>query len=215
MSHKNPSLPANPDRAAAQALADIVSPDGRYPPESVVSDYNARMAELGVNSDDQGYLLRSLTRRAVLIETMWFQVMRDAARPAPAAAKANLLRAASRLNSDLSRTQGIILRIRNAQGEDYAPFITSQDIAVADDARPEQQIKENRLSSLQIIQAESYADQIYETQFEVLEPPTPAELAIAAAQRTSALAVQRTRQDHRPVAPPVNAGHALPLGDNE
>lgn len=164
---KKQKLPGNTDLAAAFALADIAAPDGSYPPERVASDYEAKMAEAGITADnDQGFLLRSLTRRYVILETIFLQIARETGDPMPAQSKGTLMRSLSRLNDDMNKTLGIIHRIRLAQAEGFAPFLTNEDQAIVDDARAEQPMSgDHTLTLPQLVHAETEADLIVDTEF--------------------------------------------------
>lgn len=136
-------LPAAPDQASAFVLADLSAPDGSYPPERVHTDYEARLAEAGIvfNDDgfcEQGFLLRRLTARALILETAWHQTIRALSEPyLDTKGRGAIVRAASRLQEDLDKTYALILRVRKAQGENLEPFLSAADQAIADDPRPE------------------------------------------------------------------------------
>lgn len=169
---KKQKLPGNTDLATAFVLADIAAPDGTYAPECVRSDYVAKMADAGVTADtNQGFLLRSLTRRYVILETIFLQMARETADPMPAQSKGALMRSLSRLNEDMNKTLGIIHRVRLAQAENFAPFLTNDDQAIVDDARAAQPMSgPHGLTVPQLVQAERCADEIVDTEF--LHAPT-------------------------------------------
>lgn len=48
-----------------------------------------------------------------------------------------LVRAAGRLQEDLDKTVALVVKVRRAQGEDVAPFLTANEQAIADDPRAE------------------------------------------------------------------------------
>lgn len=169
-------LPADPDVAAAFTLADLSDPSGSYPPEKVVPDYQARMEAAGIVYKDgfseQGFLLQSLTRRAVILETAWMQEVRNSTDPRlTPSQRGTAIRSMSRLNEDLNKTLTLIMRVRTAQGEDTAPFLSANEQALADDPRAENILKQRPgLTIPQIVQAELQGEEIYEAEFRESKP---------------------------------------------
>lgn len=166
-------LPPDLDQAAAVILADLTAPDGRLLPERR-QHYQARMADAGVVIDDdgfceQGFLLKRLTARAVILETAWLQCIGDLANPRlTPAMRGQVIRGASRLQADLDQTLAIIVRVRKAQGENYAPFLTAADQALADDSRADNlMMGQYGLSIPQIVRAEALGEAIYDGEFKV------------------------------------------------
>lgn len=48
-----------------------------------------------------------------------------------------LVRSASKLQEDMDKTLGLILKVRQAQGEGTTPFLSQPEQAIADDPRVE------------------------------------------------------------------------------
>jgi len=164
-------LPADLDQAAALVLADLTAPDGRLLPQRR-QHYQARMADAGVVIDDdgfceQGFLLKRLTARAVILETAWLQTIGELADSRlPPAMKGQVIRGASRLQEDLDKTLALIVRVRKAQGENYAPFLTAADQALADDSRADDlMMGQYGLSIPQIVRAETLGEAIAVSEF--------------------------------------------------
>ncbi|KAA0911467.1 hypothetical protein [Pusillimonas sp. ANT_WB101] len=160
-------LPADPEQAAAFTLADLSAPDGSYPPDRVHTDYEMRMAQAGIVFDEngfneQGFLLRRLTSRSLILETAWHQTMRQLADTHLTPQQTGtLIRAASRLQEDMDKTLALILKVRTAQGEGAYPFLTGSEQAVADDPRAEAlTLKDGILTIPQVVQAELLGEAI-------------------------------------------------------
>lgn len=172
------SLPVDPDTAAAFVLADLTKPDVGYDPSRVTPDYRARLADAGVLIDDegfseQGFLLRRLTSRALILDTAWLQTIQGLANPRlDPKSRGAIVRAASKLQEDLDRTYALILRVRKAQGENEAPFLSAADQALADDSRAESlTLGAYGLSIPQIVRAEALGEAIYAAEFEQTTTP--------------------------------------------
>lgn len=167
MKKQNHCLPADPEQAAAFTLADLSAPDGSYPPDRVHTDYEMRMAQAGIVFDEngfnaQGFLLRRLTSRSLILETAWHQTMRQLAdKHLTPQQTGTLIRAASRLQEDVDKTLALILKVRTAQGEGAFPFLTGSEQAIADDPRADAvMFKGGILTIPQVVQAELLGEAI-------------------------------------------------------
>ena len=170
------TLPADPDRAAARTLAAVTAPGGEYPPDSVHPDYEFKMSNAGIAPGDTGYILRSMTRRALIIEAAWLQLMYQVSQTTHPRHIATLTRAASNMHKDLMATQSAIYKIRLDQQAGFEPMILSEDLALADDPRAVGHSKgRHGLTTKQVVLAEMEADDIVDAQFRTL--PSSSHLA--------------------------------------
>lgn len=168
MTQRNRKLPGEADAAAAFILADVTRPDGSYTPEDVSPDYAAQMAAAGVVPEDTNYILRSMVRRALILERQWLQLMHDISQSSNPSSTMMLTRAASHMQKDLMATQGAIYKIRLDLHMGFEPIITRQDQALADDARAMKHSQgQQRLATRQIVMAEMQADYIVDAGFGV------------------------------------------------
>ena len=162
-------LPPDPDQAAAFVLADLSKPDVSYRPDRVHLDYEARLEQAGITFDargftEQGFLLKRLTSRALILEAAWSQTIRELSNPHLAPKdRGAIVRAASRLQEDLDRTFALILRVRNSQGEDTAPFLSGKEQAIADDPRPDAVMQgAHALTVSQLVRAEQMGEMVFD-----------------------------------------------------
>lgn len=153
------NLPADPDRAAAFVLADLTRPDGSYPPERAVPDYAERMADAGVMAADRSYILRSLTRQSIIIETAWLRIMASMATTTHPPHLDALARTARKLHTDLTDTLGAIYKVRKDQREGFEPLLLAQDWKLADAPPPP------GLTTLERVQADMVADAVFDAEF--------------------------------------------------
>lgn len=166
MNEKAPTniMESDPATAAATALAAIHAPGISVPEANAATILNERLAQLGVN-EDSGYIVQSLARRAVLLESMYLRLLEQAATENKPAKQGILLRSASTVARSQQEVLSALYRIHKdgARG-DYLPL--AQDLQLADDSRPDEVLAE--LGTRQVVEAEAVADEIYEAEFRAI-----------------------------------------------